>query len=155
MCPEMEILVIKPTLRCNANCLGCVNRKQQHASAMREERQLSLEQWRTIIGDAASLGAKELHISGGEPTLYRNLVDLVREGKKYCMKVNIPSNGNSNSESYLEELLKAGLDEICISLYSHLPEVHDKIRRSKNLWNKASETVRILAELSEKYRNLA
>jgi radical SAM protein with 4Fe4S-binding SPASM domain len=61
------------------------------------------------------------------------------------------SNGSGNKESYLEALLEAGLDGVCISLYSHLPEVHDKIRRSKNLWNKAVETVRILAELSEKY----
>ncbi len=151
MCPEMRILVIKPTLKCNANCLGCVNRKQQHVSAMREGRQLSPDQWKTIIGDAASLGAKELLISGGEPTLYGNLIDLIREGKKYSMKVSIASNGSSNNESYLEELLNAGLDSICISLYSDRAEVHDKIRRSKNLWNRASETVRILAKLGTKY----
>jgi MoaA/NifB/PqqE/SkfB family radical SAM enzyme len=118
---------------------------------MRENRQLSLEQWKTIIGDAAFLGAKDLHISGGEPTLYENLVDLIREGKKYGMHVSMMSNGSSNGESYLEELIKAGLDEICISLYSHQAEVHDKFRRSKNLWNKATETVRILARLGEEY----
>jgi MoaA/NifB/PqqE/SkfB family radical SAM enzyme len=151
VCPEMRQLVIKPTLKCNANCLGCTNRKQQHRAAMREERQMSVEEWKLLIGEAASLGAKELLISGGEPTLYGDLVDLIREGKKYCMKVGMPSNGTSNDKSYLEELLRAGLDEICISIYSHLPEVHYKIRRSRNLWNKATETVRILAELSEKY----
>jgi pyrroloquinoline quinone biosynthesis protein E len=151
MCPEMYILVIKPTLKCNASCLGCIYRKRQHIAAMREGPQVSAEQWKILIGDAASLGARELLISGGEPTLYGSLVDLIREGKKYCLKVGMASNGSSNSKSYLEELLKAGLDEICISLYSYLPEVHDKIRRSKNLWNKATETVRILSELSEKY----
>lgn len=151
MCPEMKILVIKPTLKCNANCLGCTNRKQQHGAAMRERRQLSPEQWKTIIGDAAYLGAKELHISGGEPTFYENLVDMIREGKKYGMQVYMMSNGSGNGESYLRGLLEAGLDEICISLYSHRAEVHDKIRRSKNLWNKATETVRILAKLGEEY----
>jgi radical SAM protein with 4Fe4S-binding SPASM domain len=151
MCPEMKILVIKPTLKCNANCLGCTNRKQQHGSAMRERRQLSPEQWKTVIGDAAFLGAKELHISGGEPTLYENLVDMIREGKKYGMHVSMMSNGSGNGENYLEKLLKAGLDTICISLYSHLAEVHDKVRRSKNLWNKATETVRILSKLGEKF----
>jgi MoaA/NifB/PqqE/SkfB family radical SAM enzyme len=151
MYPEMNILVIKPTLKCNANCLGCSNRKQQHIPAMRETRQLSPEQWKTIIGDAAFLGAKELHISGGEPTFYEHLVDMIREGKKYGMHVSMMSNGSSNGESYLRGLLEAGLDEICISLYSHRAEVHDKIRRSKNLWNKATETVRILAKLGEEY----
>ena len=67
MTPEMQMLVIKPTLRCNANCLGCVNRKQQHTAAMHEKQQVSVEQWKTVIGEAASLGAKVLLISGGEP----------------------------------------------------------------------------------------
>jgi len=151
MYPQMKMLVIKPTLRCNANCLGCTNRKQQHGAAMREIRQLSPEQWKSVIGDAACLGAKELHISGGEPTFYENLADMIREGKKYGMHVSMMSNGSSNGESYLRGLLEAGLDEICISLYSHQAEVHDKIRRSKNLWNKATETVRILAKLGEEY----
>jgi len=151
MHPEMKMLVIKPTLRCNANCLGCTNRKQQHGSAMRERRQLSPEQWKTIIGDAAFLGAKELHISGGEPTFYENLADMIREGKKHCMHVSMMSNGSGNKENYLRGLLKAGLDEICISIFSHQAEVHDKIRRSRNLWNKATETVRILAKLGEEY----
>jgi MoaA/NifB/PqqE/SkfB family radical SAM enzyme len=151
MHPEMKMLVIKPTLKCNANCLGCTNRKQQHSAAMRATRQLSLKQWNTVIRDAASLGAKELHISGGEPTFYENLVDLVREGKKCGMHVDMMSNGSGNKESYLRGLLEAGLDEICISLYSHQAEVHDKIRRSRNLWNKATETVRMFAKLGEEY----
>jgi MoaA/NifB/PqqE/SkfB family radical SAM enzyme len=118
---------------------------------MREGGQVSPEQWKTVIGDAAFLGAKDLLISGGEPTLYENLVDMIREGKKYGMTVGMASNGSSNGESYLSGLLEAGLDEIGISIYSHRAEVHDRIRRSKNLWNKATETVRILAKLGEKY----
>lgn len=151
MVPEMKFLVIKPTLKCNANCMGCVNRKQQHSPAMREKQQLSLEQWKAVIGDAALLGATDLHISGGEPTLYENLVDIIKEGRKYSMHVSMMSNGSGNGKDYLKGLLQAGLDEICISLYSHRPEVHDKIRRSKNLWNKATETVQILAGLCEDY----
>ena len=152
MYTNMRILVIKPTLKCNANCLGCVNRKEQHNKAIREEEQLSPEQWKTVIGDAAFLGAKELLISGGQPTLYKNLVDLIREGKKYGMKVGMASNGSGN-ESYMGELLDAGLDDIRISIYSHRSEVHDGIRRSKNLWNKATEQVRMLAKLCEQYPN--
>ncbi len=143
-------LVIKPTPRCTANCLGCVSRRELHRT-FSEDRQLTLEQWRVILRDAASLGLKDLHISGGEPTLYPDLVGLIKEAKQLGLRVRINSNGSMITEEFAENLLEAGLDEICISIYSHQPEVHNNFRRSINLWEKATRAVQLFSGLRQRH----
>ncbi|MFH1965838.1 MAG: radical SAM protein [Acidobacteriota bacterium] len=147
---RVDRLVIKPTLGCTANCAGCVSRRELHRS-LSSDQLLSLKQWKTILRDAASLGLKNLHISGGEPTLYPELTGLIEEGKQLGLRVRINSNGSMITEAFAEDLLSAGLDEICISLYSHQPEVHNSFRGSLNLWEKATRAVQIFSELRSRY----
>jgi radical SAM protein with 4Fe4S-binding SPASM domain len=101
--------------------------------------------------DASTLGLKNLHISGGEPTLYPDLTGLLREAKQIGLRVRINSNGSMITEEFAEDLLEAGLDEICISLYSHQPEVHNNFRRSINLWEKATRAVQLFSGLRKRY----
>jgi MoaA/NifB/PqqE/SkfB family radical SAM enzyme len=143
---RMTLMVVKPTLRCTANCAGCASRRELHRSAL-QERQLSFDQWRTILRDGVSLGMKSLEISGGEPTLYEHLLDLIREAKARGLRVKMNSNGSTINEQFAQKLLDAGLDAVCLSIYSHRPGVHDEFRRSKNLWNKVTQAARIFAQL--------
>jgi MoaA/NifB/PqqE/SkfB family radical SAM enzyme len=146
--PALRTLVIKPTLKCTANCFGCANRRELHRSLFKE-RKLEFEDWQRILADAASLGLRGLGISGGEPTLHKDILKLVAEGRKRCSIVNMNTNGSRITQSFAEELLEAGLTSVMISLYSHDPEVHDGFRRSRNLWQKAVEAIRIFAKLRD------
>jgi radical SAM protein with 4Fe4S-binding SPASM domain len=147
---DLKLLIVKPCLRCTANCLGCVSRRSLHKSAIKEP-ELSFDQWKDILGQAAHLGLKNLEISGGEPTLYKRLIDLIKEGKKYDLSIKMNTNGSLINEKFAEELIQAGLDKVCISLYSHDPQVHNEFRRSPRLWEKATNAIRIFAELTKKY----
>ena len=89
----MKRMVIKPTVNCTANCCGCVSRRALHRSFARNS-WLSPEQWISVINQAADLGLEDLHISGGEPTLFPHLVDLIREGKSRGLRVRINTNGS-------------------------------------------------------------
>lgn len=146
----MKRLVIKPTVNCTANCAGCVNRRALHKSFSRNT-WLSLQQWKSVLRQAADLGLEDLHISGGEPTLYPELMELIEEGKRLGFRVRINSNGSLITEELAERLVGAGLDEVCISIYSHEPQVHNSIRRSKNLWQKATRAVRIFAAMRQQH----
>lgn len=143
-------LVIKPTLKCTANCAGCASRRDLHHSLSRED-QLSLGQWQSVLEDASKIGLKNLHISGGEPTLYPDLIGLIEVGKQLGLRIRLNSNGSMIRRETAEELLKAGLDEICISIYSHKPEIHNSFCKSIDLWQKATRAVRLLASFREKY----
>jgi MoaA/NifB/PqqE/SkfB family radical SAM enzyme len=146
----LRLMIAKPTLRCTANCLGCASRRELHRSALKE-RHLSFEQWKAILSEGVALGLQHLEISGGEPTLYEDLVPLVREAKNRGLWVKMNTNGSMITPDYARELLDAGLDMACLSIYSHDPEVHNNFRRSKGLWEKAVRAAHILGDLRETY----
>lgn len=79
-------LTIVPSPRCNSRCRTCNIWKQ-------DVEELDLEQWDRIL---ASLGRAPywFTISGGEPFLYRDLVELVKRVYDRCRPgiINIPTN---------------------------------------------------------------
>ena len=147
---RVDRLAIKPTLACTANCVGCASRRELHRS-LSTEKALSLEQWERVLKDASEIGLRSLHISGGEPTLYSELINLIKAGKNLGLYVRMNSNGSMITEEYAKSLLGAGLDEICVSIYSHRPEVHNSFCRSRSLWESATRAVRIFSDLMDIY----
>lgn len=142
----LEYLIIKPTLVCTANCKTCFSRREIHRGLV-TERQLTIEEWKKIFSDANRLGVTRLVISGGEPTLYKGLFELIREGRSYGWRINMNSNGSLIDNKLARELAEAGLNEVTISLYSPNPEIHDGMRRSKGLCAKAMSAIKACSRL--------
>jgi radical SAM protein with 4Fe4S-binding SPASM domain len=146
MIPKLRHLVIKPELRCTAHCPTCHLRRTLH-DRVRKQRLLTLQEWQNALGEARRLGVRNLDISGGEPTLYRDLPALVRLAKQYGFIVQLNSNGSLMSDSMIHTLVEAGLDRVMISLYSHDADIHDSLRNLPGLWNKATTALSRWAEL--------
>ena len=145
---KLKKLVIKPTMACTAKCKTCQLRRDLHKSLI-NKRKLSFEQWLKIFEDASKLGVERLDISGGEPTLYKNLIDLIKVAKSYGWYVNLNTNGSLINEQYAANLINAGLDSVSISIYSAEPQIHDEMRNCGGLWSKATQAVRIFSILRE------
>lgn len=79
--------------------------------------------------------------TGGEPTLRRDLFELMLYAKKIGIgEIELQTNGRMLSyPGYAEKLGKAGLSKIYISIHSHLPETHDSLTQVKGSWD---QTVR-------------
>ena len=148
---EMEHLVIKPTLACTANCPTCAGRRLLHKNAHRQ-RQFALEDWMRVLDEAKALGAWNLTISGGEPTLYKQLPELITYGKKRGYFIRLNSNGGLTDFGFAEALVDAGLDVADISLYSPVAAVHDAMRGAGGLWRKATATISFLVGLKNTYK---
>lgn len=147
---QLKHLVIKPTLACTANCLTCSCRRELHREVKRD-RILSYEDWENLFFEANDLGVGLLTISGGEPTLYKKLLDLIKVAKGHGWRVHVNSNGSLINEQYARKLLDAGLNGMIISLYSPSPEIHDTLRRSKGLWGKATDAIKIMSRLEKQF----
>ncbi len=147
---NLRTLIIKPTLRCTANCIGCSPRRSLHRSLFKS-RTLSLREWVKILSQARGMGAGSLEISGGEPTLYPHLCELIREAREMGYSVFMNTNGSRGKPDFAEQLVRSGLQAVRVSLYSHQSDVHDAIRQSKGLWAKAGASVRTFANLKAKY----
>ncbi|MBI3286637.1 MAG: GTP 3',8-cyclase MoaA [Chloroflexi bacterium] len=72
---RLRYLRVSLTDRCNFRCVYCM---PIHAQFYRLDEVLSDAELLLIIRAAASLGVEKIRLTGGEPTLRRNLPDLVR-----------------------------------------------------------------------------
>jgi hypothetical protein len=110
------------TLDCNNDCVFCPRSELKRVLVPLERLEPLLKKHRGGVV-----------LTGGEPTLLPDLPALVKRCKQLgCKRVGVITNGRRVSDKkYMRALVSAGLDEITISIYSHLPAVHDKYTRKK------------------------
>jgi len=116
---------------------------------------LTFDEWARVLENAARLGVQRLDISGGEPTLYRQLPGLVELGKSFHWHVNINTNGTLIKSGNAKSLLDAGLNSAYVSLYGSTPQLHDAMRHQKGLWDRATNAVRLFSSLGTDYENFS
>lgn len=143
-------LIIKPTFACNANCKNCIYRRELY-NKLRKEDLLTFDDWKRILKEAYQLGAKLFIISGGEPTLYPRLPELIEIGRSYGWIIKLNSNGSMITPEYAETLIRAGLNFITISLYTPYPDISTQMRGTNQLWMKTISAIKILSQLEKKY----
>ena len=119
------VLGLRTTEKCNVGCYHC------SISAIPNGSDMPLSMGLMAIEEAASLGIKLLHLSGGEPLLYENLVQFAEKGHQCGMEVEIvtstyTSKGIKN-HNILEKLAKNGLRTVMISYDdAHARKVDEK-----------------------------
>lgn len=115
--------ILRLGLACNANCLFC---NVPPESYLMEE--ISTQEGKRKISCFISSDKKiRLDVTGGEPTIRKDLIDLIKYASKKGIKVvQIQTNAIllSNKE-YTKNLKVAGLNKVFVSLHSSIPEIHD------------------------------
>jgi pyrroloquinoline quinone biosynthesis protein E len=131
MAPRPYTLVAELTWRCPLRCVYCSN----PVAYAKDEQELSTEVWSRAFEEAAALGVVQLHLSGGEPALRKDLVPLVRAARASELYTNLITGGTLLDPVLLGELKAAGLDHIQLSLqdsekdgarWAAGAEVHDR-----------------------------
>lgn len=127
------------TFKCNQNCLSCIL-NTRITSTIPDP---SLVQVKNII-DELDPKNEILEIGGGEPTLRRELFDVLRYVKetKPDLYVFLVSNGRMFFyEKYVKKLAEISLSRfrIGVAFYGHTPEIHDFITQTRGSFK---ETVR-------------
>lgn len=87
---------------------------------------MTLEEAKEKLDLLVEEGSEGIILSGGEPTVWEPLPELIQYARDRNVACRITTNGQKTSdEKYLEKLLDAGLKHINISVYSHKKEIHD------------------------------
>src|SRR5574341_2493221 len=100
-----------PTLRCNKACEFCFNKN------MPSMPDIPLAQFRKMLGTLKTAGVKTIDIIGGEPTLHRDIVAMVRETEESGISVNLSSNG-TDLETLTEILASTKNTTVGVSIRS-------------------------------------
>jgi pyrroloquinoline quinone biosynthesis protein E len=116
-------LLAELTHRCPLRCPYCSNPLDlQRASA-----ELDTATWRRVFAEAAGLGVLQVHFSGGEPLVRRDLVELVGYATKAGLYVNLITSGIRLDADRLSRLIEAGLEHVQLSLQDSEPGSGDRI----------------------------
>lgn len=122
--PKARWLSLQPDLRCNHRCLGCTSVSE--SGPTHESRELV-----AALVEGRRQGIDCVEIGGGEPTLRRDLVPLVREARKRgYRRVRLQTNGAMLAYPELvRRLADAGLTDVRFSLKGPDAETHDRLSR--------------------------
>ena len=117
------------TYRCNNNCSHCYNARPRSFPEM------SLDQWKKVIDKVWDLRIPHVVFTGGEPTLFEGLPELVAYAEELGLITGLNTNGRKLADkTFLEYLISAGLDHVQITLESHDQVIHDRMVSAKGAW---------------------
>ena len=108
--PPMALLA-ELTHRCPLQCPYCSN----PIALERVKGEMTTAEWLRAIGEAAELGCMQVHFSGGEPTVRRDLEELVAGATEAGLYTNLITSGVLLDAERIGKLVEAGLEHVQLS----------------------------------------
>jgi len=122
---------ISVTDRCDFRCLYCM---AEEMTFLPRAQILSLEEIYTIAQAFCELGVSKLRITGGEPLVRKNVLDLFNKlGKLPALKELVLTTNGSHLAQMAEDLKQAGVKRINISLDTLNPFKFKQLTRTGEL----------------------
>ncbi len=116
------------TYRCQNDCGHCYNQEES-------KKEMDLDTWKKTLDWLWGAGIPHIVFTGGEPTLYEGLKELVAKSEELGQITGLITNGrNLAKPGYLKDLVDAGLDHVQITMLSHLESLHDEMAGSRGAW---------------------
>jgi PqqA peptide cyclase len=138
--PRPYALLAELTYRCPLHCPYCSN--PMHA---RNDDELTTEEWKRVIREAAALGVLQFGFSGGEPLARRDLADLIRAARQENLYTNLITSGIGLDDDRVCSLRDAGLDSVQLSFQSDSADLADKIAGARAHQRKLDAAAKIRA----------
>jgi cyclic pyranopterin phosphate synthase len=141
---RINYLRISLTDRCNFRCVYCMPEHGAHF-APREDL-LRDDEIQRVVGAAAAVGFEKIRLTGGEPTIRRNLIELIAGIARTpgIREISMTTNG-LRLKDQAEALKAAGLTRVNISIDSLDPDKFRSMTRGGDLQ-------RVLAGIEEAER---
>jgi PqqA peptide cyclase len=142
--PRPSTLIAELSYRCPLHCPYCSN--PLHIGADTYRRELATEDWVRTFRQARALGVLQLALSGGEPMLRRDLVELCEGARDAGLYSSLITAGTLFTHDRAQALKSAGLDHVQISIQSPDPEENDRIAGNRS-FEKKIHAARLAKEL--------
>lgn len=121
---ERPILSLRITItnRCNENCLYC-----HHDGMVTSKDEMTPDELYTICKIAKRIGVKKIRLSGGDPLIRKDIVEIVEKIASLDFKdISLTTNGVL-LDQYAQDLKNAGLDRVNVSLDTLDKETYKKV----------------------------
>lgn len=136
--------VIFTGYKCNNRCRFCMEANKRELP-VRTTSEIEKE-----MADARRRGADYLELIGGEMTLRRDIIELIKFAKKMGFStIMIATNGRMFVyEKVAEKILLAGLNSIVFSIHGHNSQLHDWLTQSPESFKQLKKGVENVRRIS-------
>lgn len=135
------------TRECDLDCPHCYS-----DSGEKDPRELTTEEAKGVISDIADLGTKIIILDGGEPTLRKDLIELIQHSGDSGLVTVMGSHGGPLTKELAGDLKSAGCKGVAISLDGAVAKTHDEWRGMEGAWKGAVEGARNCAEVGLEFQ---
>jgi pyrroloquinoline quinone biosynthesis protein E len=141
--PKPLDLLAELTHRCPLGCPYCSN---PLALESRND-ELDAGTWSRVFQEAAALGVLQVHLSGGEPGMRRDLVDIAANAREARLSTKLITSGVGITTRTMRDLWEAGLDHVQVSIQDSDAVSADRIAGYRGAFQRkhalAAEAVRL------------
>jgi MoaA/NifB/PqqE/SkfB family radical SAM enzyme len=141
------------TNRCNLHCQMCGQWSKEgylHNKKIKQKQEMGLKEWKKIIDELKAHNVKSLLLRGGEPFLFKEIIELLEYINSKGIFISMDTNGTMLRE-FAQDIVRIGNIHLTISIDG--PEkIHDRVRGRQGCFNKIIAGVMLLHELEEESR---
>jgi radical SAM protein with 4Fe4S-binding SPASM domain len=144
--PKLDFLWIELTSHCNLKCIHCYAEARTGAEEdyVNQQSELSTEEIKKVINQAAALGCHKIQFTGGEPTLRQDLRKLIDHAKAKGFEfIEIFTNGTLLGEPMVRFFAEKNVN-VAMSVFSHKATTHDAITRNQGSFEKTLNSLKLL-----------
>jgi len=140
---ELPILSeVAITYRCNLRCVFCYAGCNCTTQPVDDDRVMTVAEIKQVLDKIWNQGrVPSVSFTGGEPTLHKQLPELVAYAKGLGMRVNLITNGTRVDAGLAGRLADAGLDSAQVSLEGVSAAVHDEVTKGPGSFAKTVAAV--------------
>ncbi len=130
------------TYKCNLRCVFCYAGCNCTTQPVNDEKVMSVQEIRDVLYKLLHEGGvPSVSFTGGEPTLHKQLPELIAYAKVLGMRVNLITNGTRINPELAQKLADAGLDSAQVSLEGVTATVHNLVTQGHASFDKTVAAV--------------
>ena len=101
-----------------------------------------------VLDQLKECGMEVAYFFGGEPTLHKDFIELLRYSTEKGLYNRFDTNGHKLADKdFVSQIKDAGITFILVSLDSSAPESHDRFRGVQGSWKKATQGIKNCIEM--------
>jgi len=135
--PPPKAVIWECTLSCNMACVHCGSADQNVALD-----ELSTGDISDILLDLAHLGVRRFLVTGGEPLMRADLIEILEKAKAYGLETGLSTNGFGINEENIDRIVRAA-DSVQVSV-DGINRTHDMIRGMNGAFSGAMNALHLL-----------
>lgn len=143
---SLNTIYIYLTDRCNLKCRHCWITPAYINANRNTSSEVDIKYFKKTIIDAKSIGLNCVKLTGGEPFLKDDILDLVDFLHLHDITIDIETNGTFLNKEIVEKLKENSVNQVSVSLDGASAEQHELIRGVTGCYQKSLNGLSLLTE---------